>query len=384
MPGELRPYVHVITPGDHYSPLTGSAVPTVVDGLSRFAPNNSAQSMVVVDRDTYPERYDSAQVIEYAAVANHLPASRYIDPSLGRLGLPRFDVRRTWAASLVDQRKWPSSIIFAHNGPQLVPVINIHRHRAVLYAHNALLQTYRKREVGRTLGTVSLIVCVSDFLAQITADSLTRDLVERIRVVPNGVDCRTFRPGNSVRSGDRLNVVFVGRTIPQKGPNILLEALAILNRDDVGAEIIGSHGFDPNAPLTAYERHLRELARPLGDRIRFRPTVPRHHLPGLMRAADIIVVPSRWSEPFGLTVLEGMASGVPVIASAVGGIPQAMGPAGIQVPPDDPEALAEALDFLALDESRRQGMAQACRQHAEAHDWGWSRALLDTHVANII
>ena len=56
--------VHVITPGDHFSPSTGSAIPTVVDGLCRFRPDGVPRPAVAVARGTYPDRYDSADIIE--------------------------------------------------------------------------------------------------------------------------------------------------------------------------------------------------------------------------------------------------------------------------------------------------------------------------------
>jgi glycosyltransferase involved in cell wall biosynthesis len=376
-----QPYVHVITPGDHFSPRTGSAVPTVVDGLCRSAGADASRSTVVVARDTYADRYDSAEVIEY-----DLPAqgrvTRYVDVVCGRVGLPRLGTRRVFAAALGGQRNWAESFIFMHNAPQAVPLVES-QHRAVLYAHNFLLRTYSSREVEQTLRNVSAIVCVSAALANSMSGPLSSSLQEKIRVVRNGVDCVMFRPSHKKQRVDVVNVMFVGRMIHDKGADLLIEALRSVNRTDLSLTLVGSAGFAADGPLSAYERELRKAGAALGTRVRFLPFVARHELAELMRSADMLVVPSRWPEPFGLTVLEGMACGLPVVASAVGGIPEAMGPAGIQVPPEDAGALAEAIRSLAVDDEYRAAVGSACRAHAEAHDWTWVRRNLDEVLAKL-
>ena len=88
------------------------------------------------------------------------------------------------------------------------------------------------------------------------------------------------------------------------------------------------------------------------------------------RNADILVVPSRF-EPFGLVLLEGMARGLPIIASRVGGMPELVGESGsaLWVPPGDPGALAEAIERLADDPALRRRMGSAGRPRAAAFDW---------------
>ncbi len=85
----------------------------------------------------------------------------------------------------------------------------------------------------------------------------------------------------------------------------------------------------------------------------FQPFVDRDALPPLLRTADVLVVPSRWAEPSGLTVGEGLATGLPIIASRVGGIPEVLGSAGILVEPDDAAGLSAALRRLADDPGLR-------------------------------
>lgn len=145
----------MITPGDHYSPNTGSAVPTVVHGLCQGLPAGEPRPVVVLERGTMQERYPSADPIEYQP-AKRLPRpiarlSRYLDapvgPALGRRPM----AARGWAAALSAQGSWAPSIIIGHNAPQLPRLVDADRHRPVLYAHNHVLRTYGPREAGRAL-----------------------------------------------------------------------------------------------------------------------------------------------------------------------------------------------------------------------------------------
>lgn len=362
-----RPRVlHVITPGDHFSPLTGSAVATVVHGLTSATPQGWPRPAVAVASDTYTERYGSADVLEYP----HVPMQRrerYVDLSLGRIGLPRPFAKRRYSAALQQQGVWVNSIVVGHNAVQLVPVVDVRRHRAVLYAHNALLRTYSQREAMRTLASASAIVTVSHFLADRIQESLPRPLRKRVTVVHNGVDETLFQPRATPNLGGPMRVLYVGRVIPSKGVATLVEAVLKLSRPDIVLTVVGSAGFDSGLTMTDYERVVRRRVASAGERIHILPFVPRAQVATLMAGADVVVVPSQWPEPFALTVLEGMASGAAVIASNVGGIPEAAGGAALLVPPSDPQALAEALEAFADDRTlmetyKAMGLNRARRQ----------------------
>lgn len=375
-----RPELHLLTPGDHFSPRTGSAIPTVVDGLCAVLELPAAERpRVAVARGTYPDRYPSAVPLEYDLPAAGR-ADRYLDAAAGRFGLPRPGVRRGLRAALGTQDRLDDALVLLHNAPQAVPLVDP-RHTPVLYAHNLLLRSYTRSEAGRVLDRAAAIVCVSAALAEQTAEHLPTGLRERLRVVPNGVDTARFRPRADPGRGDRLRVLFVGRMIPDKGADVLVDAVTRLGREDVELTVVGSANFDAGAGPGAYEREVSRRAAVLGDRVRLLPFTPRAEVAEVFRAADVLVVPSRWAEPFALTVLEGMASGVPVVASAIGGIPEAMGGAGVPVPPGDADALADALAALADDEGYRQRIGRQGRTRAEAGDWRWARERLDRAVS---
>ena len=370
MPG--RNVIHVITPGDHFSPLTGSAIPTVVHGLAgASARAGASRARVVVDRSTWQPRYDSADVIEYTGVRGPDRKARYADVLRGRIGMTRSAIEDYYRPIADAVRAQSPSIVIAHNAPILVRLLRDTPHRVVLYAHNDLLRTYSRAEAARMLRTAAAIVCVSESLGARTRERLPPALRDCVHVVGNGVDTAQFTPATD-RTPGALRVMFMGRVIPDKGADVLLRAVSQLDGADVAVEIVGRPGFAAEAPLSDHERQLRELADQTAVPVRFRTFVPRAELPALLRTADVFVVPSRWPDPSPLTVGEALATGLPVVASRIGGIPEAVGDAGVLVPPDDSVALAGALGGLLDDPARRTALGAAARARAEARDWSWS------------
>ena len=116
----------------------------------------------------------------------------------------------------------------------------------------------------------------------------------------------------------------------------------------------------------------------VGRRVTFLGAVLRPDVPALLRSADVMVtVP--WYEPFGITPLEAMACGTPVVASAVGGLTDSVvhGTTGLLVPPRQPAALADALGPLLTDETRLRGLGRAAAEWARSR-YGWDRVADET------
>ena len=207
---------------------------------------------------------------------------------------------------------------------------------------------------------------------------------KRISVVPCGVDVTTFHPGVAAepRTLGLRRVVCVGRLVERKGVGNAIEALGRMRADGgPDTELIVAGGPDA-AELDGdpeVER-LRAVARRAGvaDRVVFRGRVGRAELPALFRSADVAVcIP--WYEPFGIVPLEAMACGVPVIASAVGGLIDTVvhGRTGLHVPPRRPDVLAEQLCELLLDDERRLGLGRAGARRARAK-YSWDRVAVQT------
>ncbi len=193
----------------------------------------------------------------------------------------------------------------------------------------------------------------------------------RIEVIPNGVDPDLFQPleNRAVRTSNPWKTAVVtAQLIERKGLQYLLDALASLPPDVRGRLRLKVYGTGP------YADALRRRAQAAGltDRVEFAGLVEHEALPDLYRTADLFVLPSL-EEGLPLALVEAMASGLPAIATAVGGIPTLVrdGENGLLVPPADAPALARALTRLLTEETLLERLASAAR--ASVAPWSWAR-----------
>lgn len=175
----------------------------------------------------------------------------------------------------------------------------------------------------------------------------------------------------------RFTVLQLGRVVPRKGIDNVIRALALLRERGVDAElkVVGGNSEIPNEVATPELGRLAALARERGvhEHVSFLGRRGRDEISRCYCAADVFVT-TPWYEPFGITPVEAMACGLPVIGSAVGGVRTTVrdGATGFLVPPKDPEALAGRLAALAADPARRTAFGNAARQRAYRH-YTWAR-----------
>jgi D-inositol-3-phosphate glycosyltransferase len=205
----------------------------------------------------------------------------------------------------------------------------------------------------------------------------------RIAVVPCGVDTAHFSPEGPVapRTG-RLRLLTVSRLVPRKGVGNAIEALGLLVRDGVDAElvIVGGAGDAEHLEAEPETERLRRInaAEGLADRVVLAGAVRHEDLPAWYRSADVVVV-APWYEPFGIVPLEAMACGRAVVATSVGGLIDTVveDVTGVHVPPRDPAALAAAVGALLADPERRERYGAAGRRRA-ATRYTWRRIAAET------
>ena len=219
------------------------------------------------------------------------------------------------------------------------------------------------------------VVAVCESLGQLARQTCP-DL--RYSVVPNGVDLDLFHPAvdASPRPGP-IRCLAVARLIERKGLGDLIRALALLERGRFVLEIVGG-GSD--------ERVLRDLAaeQGVGDEVHFLGPLSRPGVARRYREADLFTLPSS-AEAFGNVFAEALASGLPIVSSRIGGIPDLVehGANGLLITPGDIHALAGAIRYLADDPELRLEMARRNRAKAEA-TLQWSqvtRRYLSTYEA---
>ena len=208
---------------------------------------------------------------------------------------------------------------------------------------------------------------------------------ENVAVIPCGVELALFRPEgpSEPRESGLGRLVTVGRLVERKGVGDVIAALAELP----GVELVVAGGPEASALAKCPEaRRLQALAESLGvdDRVHLRGRIGREAVPPLLRSADVAVC-TPWYEPFGIVPLEAMACGVPVVASAVGGLIDSVvdGLTGVHVRPREPRWLARVLRSLLADRERRMQLGAAgARRAAESYGWdGIARATLAEYAS---
>ena len=212
---------------------------------------------------------------------------------------------------------------------------------------------FRNYFIRKFVLAANLIIVASHFLRnQLVSNGFPED---KVKIIPLGVDSNRFCPNSDREYSHKdhlFKVLFVGRVRYKKGIRHLTHACANLVEQGfpIQLDIIG------DSLGSAAKKH---------SFVRYTGPVTREDLPQYYREADVLVQPSIIHEGFGLTLLEGMASGIPVIATDMGAMPEVVGDCGIIVPARDSEALAKAIQRLILAPDLRRRLGQKGRERAE-------------------
>jgi len=226
------------------------------------------------------------------------------------------------------------------------------------------------RHIPRTLDRAALVIVDSEFTAKELVECYAYPR-ERVRVIPLGVE-EVFHP--HARLSDRFRgilperyMLFVGTIEPRKNIGTLLAAYALLRkaRSNVPALVIAGHdGWRGEGERVV--RLIEELS--LHDSVIRLNYVAAADLPGLYAASRLFVFPALY-EGFGLPPIEAMASGVPVICSNAGSLPEVAGNAAVLIPPRDPEELAQAMGIVLDDAGARTSMIAKGLARAKKFTW---------------
>jgi glycosyltransferase involved in cell wall biosynthesis len=298
--------------------------------------------------------------------------------------MPEFaaNLRRTWAQhapDLVHAHFWMSGLACVAAAGEIPVVQTFHALGSVKRRHQGDADTSpaNRIELERSLcRTVAHVVATcTDEVFELRRLGLTTD---RVSIVPCGVDTAVFTPDGPVASrNERKRLLVLGRLVERKGQDDAVRALRAV--PDAELVVVGgppTDGIDADPEV----RRLRGIAAEAGvaDRLVFAGSVARADVPAWVRSADVVLaVP--WYEPFGITPLEAMACGRPVVATAVGGLQDSVvnGGTGDLVPPRDPERLGQVLAALLADDARRAAYGAAGVERARDR-YRWSRVVADT------
>lgn len=263
-------------------------------------------------------------------------------------------------------RRRPPALIEAHNRPDVALFLARRFERVTLVLHNdpqGMRGARTAAERQRLAATLARVVTVSEWLRGRFAEGMAT--APPVAVLPNCIDLRAIPASPEQREP---LILFAGRVVADKGADTFVAACAQALPSLPGwrAEVIGADRFGARSRETPFLRRLRPRAAAAG--VGMAGWRPHDQVLAAMARAAIVVVPSRWPEPFGMTALEAMACGAAVLASGRGGLPEVVGEAAVTVDPDDVSALATAMVALANDPGHRARLGAAGRARAALFD----------------
>lgn len=274
-------------------------------------------------------------------------------------------------------KKEPYDYIILENCPGYAYKLSQRSHQnLILHLHNDLLHSKSKyHEV--IFNSLSRILTVSDYVKKRVSTIMASD---KIQTVYNGIDVKIFsqeKTNNISRqsvgfSDDDFVMVYSGRINPEKGVSELIDAmLQLKDYAHIKLMILGSSFFQNAANENDFICQLKNKAESIKDKIVFTGFIPYDHVPDYLQIADIAILPSMWEEPFGLTIVEAMAVGLPLITTRSGGIPEICESVATIVERENVVAnLVDAITSLYQQPEKRKQMSAASHERAKLFDKG--------------
>jgi glycosyltransferase involved in cell wall biosynthesis len=329
------------------------------DGLS--SPGGIGRIMTYVSR-SIARRHPDIVIIDQAARFSLRPFIKHLTMPLavlqfaarcvmGQVDMAHINVARrgsTW-------RK----MIFAKVADFMGKPVLLHLHGSGYDGYFSTLTHHEKIQVTRFFNRAAAVVALSPFWRSVLVDQIGVDPA-RVHVIANGVP--EYGLPESIQHSRAPNILFLGEVGPRKGVDILLGALALLNKThpEWSAVVAGNGAVDDARQQCA--------ALNLSSRVQFTGWVNEAAVDALLGAADIFVLPSR-AENQPVSILEAMARGLPVVSTRVGAIPEQVidGETGLLVDAANVDGLATALSALLDDQDLRHRMGKAGHAHFAAH-----------------
>jgi spore coat protein SA len=276
--------------------------------------------------------------------------------------------------------------VYIHNRPEFALALSPACRRAgvhiVLHLHNSNLPAIP--DYHHSLLDVDALVFCSAFLKAEASQYVA--LVDTAVVIPNGADEQCFFPASITASRETADpvVLFVGRLIPEKGVQCFVDAMRLLLERGVRASgrVIGSTGLGSNRS----SEYIENIKRELPSNVQFAGYISGIGLAEEFRRASIFCCPSVWNETFGMVNVEAMATRLPVVATAVGGIPEIFQHGGgTLVRPGSAAELADAIEPLARDPAKREELgAQGYQIYKSRFRWQTIRSQYVDLVRNTL
>ena len=388
----MKPHIcYLLPPFEHYSPASGGALATITLNHRRELLKRGYRVSVLTP-EFEGEKYGGENVaflkIKQRADLNIVQRffSSKVRGRLKRYDLPYYEYYLNRFKSVLQKTK--PDIIIAFNDFSLSCEVKnaLPNARVIVYLQNEHAQIRQSEShLNKNLDATDQIWGVSDYISHRTKAEFPR-AANKVLTLYNGVDCKMFSPrANNLQSpdlNDPIRVIYVGRTDATKGTDLVPRAVSQLRGEGENVEltVAGSTWFYDHEKQNArpYIRELRAAMDAAGAN--YLGHVARADLPAILRQADVACVPSRFNEPFGLTALEGMASGCATIVSNRGGLPEFCAGAALVIEPDTPDEFTDALRQLVRDRAMLNRYKELGRARALEYDWEVAVNRLETLI----
>ncbi len=313
--------------------------------------------------------YDPARTIlrfyAYEILCTNLHYYRYHENRICEYGFldDPDECRRCWFRRVPS---WVRALQILVGWPERHPVLHFSQEAIAARAFTKQYWTRLKENLQR----LGCAIVYNSFIA-----SFLRPYVEDVRVIPSGVDTEKFREPDSISLADGspgrpVRVFLPGRANdPLKGLDTLREAACMLREKGIELEVHYTAAMEGPRPEPWMVNHH---------------WVAHDELPALYRDMDIVVVPSTWVEPFGITAVEGMSAGLPVVASRIGGLAESVvhGRTGCHFEAGRADDLANRLESLIRSPKGRAILgAQGSRRARDVFDW---KKIVERHYLPLV
>ncbi len=377
----MKPHIcFALPPFEHYSPQSGGALATLTSHQVHELLRRGYQVSVLAP-NFEGEKYDEGNVItlqvkqrEDLNIVQRFISSRirrrahkhdwpYFEYYLGAL---KQSLKRLQPDTIILFNDFSASLEIKQLLPQSEIIVTIHNERPRGHQSDYYLH--------RNLDATDQIWCVSDYLSECNRQQLPR-AADKISTLYNGIDEKHFVPRadylQSPAFNEPVRVLYVGRTDWHKGTDLVPHAVAQLQGEgeNVRLSVAGAVWFYnyQHQDEQPYFRELRAaMERADAD---YLGHVARPDIAAVFREADIVCVPSRCDEAFGLTALEAMASGCAAIVSRRGGLPEVSGDAALIIEPNAPDELTDALRQLVRNRELLWQYKERARARALHYRW---------------
>lgn len=328
----------------------------VIGGTESFIQSEALKlNEMGVSADVLSYRFNQAGVLEWKTVLRNVDRSKVIEVP-GHKGVRPLKLFQVGIVPGLFQKHLKQyDVIHYHNETDLsLPLFSyLIKKPKILHCHclDVSYQYYKKNAVSRRIlkNVADIYVAVSDSIKHLLIDLGIHE--SKIRTVPNGVDTQLFHPNSKIKEDNVL--LFVGRIVPNKGLHVLLKSLEFI-KTPVKLVVIGPKSHLYPEYYTEISRMVEESNRRTPHEVVFLGKQSKQDMINWYQRATVFVCPSI-SEPFGIVNLEALSCGTPVVASRVGGIPEAVEhqKTGILVPGGAHKELADAIQSLLADPKMR-------------------------------